>query len=61
MHLSTTYEKAAEVALIHTESPVILQVDAFRAQEDGISLKLATDYIVLAEKIPPDYLFVLED
>lgn len=61
VHLSTTYEKAAEVALIHTESPVILQVDAFRAQEDGISLKLATDFIVLAEKIPPDYLFVLED
>lgn len=61
VHLSTTYEKAAEVALIHTESPVILQVDAFKAQDDGISLKLATDYIVLADKIPPEYLYVLED
>ena len=61
VHLSTSYEKAAEVALIHTENPVIIQIDALRAQEDGISLKLATDYIVLAEKIPPEYLFVVED
>lgn len=61
IHLSTSYEKAAEVALIHTENPVIIQIDALRAQEEGISLKLATDYIVLAEKISPEYLFVVED
>lgn len=61
VHLSTSYEKAVEVALIHTESPVILQIDAFKAQGDGISLKLATDDIVLAEKIPSEYLFVVED
>jgi len=40
---------------------VIIQIDALRAQEEGISLKLATDYIVLAEKIFPEYLFVVED
>jgi putative RNA 2'-phosphotransferase len=61
VHLSTSYEKAVEVALIHTESPIILQIDALKAQEDGISLKLATSYIVLAENIPSDYLFVVED
>ncbi|MCQ1536764.1 RNA 2'-phosphotransferase [Methanosarcina sp. KYL-1] len=61
VHLSTSYEKAAEVALVHTESPVILQIDAQKARTDGLSLKLATDYIVLAEKIPPEYLFVVED
>jgi len=61
VHLSTSYEKAVEVALIHTESPIILQIDAFKAQEDGISLKLATNDIVLAEKIPSEYLFVIED
>ena len=61
VHLSTSYEKAVEVALIHTENPIILQIDAFKAQEDGISLKLATDDIVLAEKIPPEYLFVVDD
>ncbi len=61
VHLSTSYEKAVEVALIHTENPIILQIDAFKAQEDGISLKLATNDIVLAERIPPEYLFVIED
>ena len=61
VHLSTSYEKALEVALIHTENPIILQIDAFKAQEDGISLKLATDDIVLTEKIPPEYLFIIED
>lgn len=61
VHLSTSYEKAAEIALIHTESPVIIQIDAQEAQKDGISLKLATDCIVLAEKILPEYLFVIEN
>ena len=61
VHLSTSYEKAAGVAIIHTENPVIIQIDAKRAQEDGISLKVATEYIVLAEKIPPEYLFVIEN
>jgi putative RNA 2'-phosphotransferase len=61
VHLSTTYDKAEEVALIHTESPVILQIDAFKAQEDGISLKVATEHIVLADKIPPEYILVLEN
>jgi putative RNA 2'-phosphotransferase len=61
VHLSTSYEKAAGVAIIHTENPVIIQIDAKRAQEDGISLKVATEYIVLAEKIPPEYLFVVEN
>jgi putative RNA 2'-phosphotransferase len=61
VHLSTTYDKAEEVALIHTESPVILQVDAFKAQEDGISLKVATEHIVLADSIPPEYILALEN
>jgi putative RNA 2'-phosphotransferase len=61
IHLSTSYEKAKEVALIHTENPLIIQIDALKAHEDGISLKRATDYIALAEKIPPEYLFVVDD
>ncbi len=61
IHLSTSYEKAKEVALIHTENPLILQIDALKAHEDGISLQLATDYIALAEKIPPEYLFIVDD
>jgi len=59
VHLSTSLEKATEVALVHTESPVILQVDAREARKDGISFKVATDYIVLSERIPPEYLLIV--
>lgn len=61
VHLSTSYDKAEEVALIHTESPVILQIDVFKAQEDGISFKVATEHIVLTDKIPPEYILALEN
>lgn len=61
VHLSTSYEKAAEVALVHTENPVILQINAQKAKLSGISFKLATDYIVLTEKVPPEFLYAIEE
>lgn len=60
VHLSTTLQKAIEVALVHTDNPIILQVDAEQAQKAGISFMLANEHIVLAERIPPDYLTVIE-
>jgi putative RNA 2'-phosphotransferase len=61
IHLSTTAEKAREVAKIHTEDPVLLVVNAQLAQEEGVTMLSATENIVLADEIPPQYLRVMQD
>jgi putative RNA 2'-phosphotransferase len=60
VHLSTSYEKAVEAASIHTENPVIFQVDAFAAMDDSVKMMIANAYIVLSEEIPPEYLDIVE-
>ncbi len=61
VHLSTSVEKANEVASIHTEDPVLLVVNAEEARNDGVALLAATENIVLAEEIPAKYLKVMQD
>ncbi len=61
VHLSTSAEKAKEVAKIHTEDPVLLAINAEEAQKDGVTMLSATEHIVLSEEIPPQYLKVMED
>jgi putative RNA 2'-phosphotransferase len=56
VHLSTSVEKALEVAGIHTDNPVLIAVDAEKARQNSLRLLSATDDIVLAEEIPPTYL-----
>lgn len=59
VHLSTTHEKAVEVATIHTERPIIFVVDSQAAQRDGIKMMTANKNIVLSETIPPKYLRIM--
>ncbi len=61
VHLSTSVEKANEVAKIHTEDPVIFVINAKEAHDDGFVLLMATENIVLADEIPPQYLSPLKD
>lgn len=61
VHLSTTVEKATEVAKIHTEDPVLLVINAEEARNDGVSMLAATENIVLAEEIPAKYLKVMQE
>ena len=61
VHLSTTSEKANEVAKIHSDDPVIIVVNAEEARNDGIMMLVATDNIVLSEEIPPKYLSLKTD
>jgi len=56
VHLSKTYKKALEAASIHTDKPIILKIDAERAQLDGINIISATKDIALADKVPPEYI-----
>jgi putative RNA 2'-phosphotransferase len=59
VHLSTSVDKAREVAKIHTEDPVLLVVNAQEAQDDGVAILSATENIVLADEIPPRYLSLI--
>ncbi len=61
VHLSTSVEKALEVAKIHTEDPVLLAINAEEAQNDGVTMLSATEHIVLSEEIPAKYLMVMQD
>lgn len=56
VHLSTTIEKSEEVARLRTDEPIILEIDARKAREDGIRLIKVNENIVLAKEIPPQYI-----
>lgn len=56
VHLSTTIEKSEEVARLRTDEPIILEIDAKKAKEDGIRIVKANDFIALAKEIPPKYI-----
>ncbi len=60
VHLSTSVEKAQEVASIHTEDPVLLVINAEDAQKNGVTILSATENIVLAEEIPGQYLRLMQ-
>jgi putative RNA 2'-phosphotransferase len=56
VHLSTTIEKSEEVARLRTDEPMILEIDAKRAREEGIRIIKVNSFIALAEEIPPAYI-----
>jgi len=56
LHLSTTLEKAIEVAMIHTENPSIFKIDVAAAIDDGLNVMIANDDILLVDEIPADYI-----
>ncbi len=56
VHLSTTFEKSLEVAFLRSEKPIIIEIDAKRAREDGIRIIKANDFIALAKEIPAKYI-----
>ncbi|MCL2863048.1 MAG: RNA 2'-phosphotransferase [Methanimicrococcus sp.] len=56
LHLSTTLEKAIEVAMIHTENPSIFKIDVAAAIDDGLNIMIANDDILLTDEIPAEYI-----
>ncbi|MEM0350613.1 MAG: RNA 2'-phosphotransferase [Archaeoglobaceae archaeon] len=56
VHLSTTFEKSVEVAILRGGRPIILEIDAKKAREDGIKIIKANDHIALAKEIPAKYI-----
>ncbi len=60
VHLSTTREIAREVGKRRTPNPVVLVIDAEKAQRDGIKFYKATDRVYLSKRIPSRYIKKLE-
>lgn len=56
VHLSGTYESAVEAGAVRTDNPVILEVDAEKALEEGETIMKAGKEVYIAKEIPPDYL-----
>lgn len=55
VHLSKSIEEAVKVACIRTERPVIIQVDARKAQQSGIHIQDAGP-VCLAHQVPPEFI-----
>ena len=55
VHLSKSIEEAVKVACIRTEHPVIISVNARKAQENGIKI-LDAGPVCLAPHVPPKFI-----
>lgn len=55
VHLSDTLDSAVEAGQVRTANPVILEVDAEKAREDGIVIKKAGKVVYITDEVPPDY------
>ncbi|MCS3923926.1 RNA 2'-phosphotransferase [Methanosalsum natronophilum] len=61
VHLSTSYDKANQVAQIHTENPIILGIDCNKARNDGITVMGVNKDIALMEKVPTKYIYMANE
>jgi putative RNA 2'-phosphotransferase len=59
VHLSTTPNKAWEVAGYRTGNPRVIQVDAAPARVAGVKMMTVNDDIVISEMIPAPFLCIL--
>ena len=60
VHLSKAVVDAVNAGRVRTESPIILEVDAKQAAEDGIVIQKAGKTVYLTNDVPPHYLKRLE-
>lgn len=56
VHLSTSIEKSLEVASLRTKKPIVFEIDAKKAREEGIRILKANESIALAKEIPAKYI-----
>lgn len=58
VHLSTSRQRANEAASVHTDNPVVLQVNALDASEEGIDFICANEDIALTDYVPPEFISI---
>jgi putative RNA 2'-phosphotransferase len=60
VHLSKTVGDAVNAGRVRTEAPIILEVDAKAAADDGIVIQKAGKTVYLTNDVPPQYLKRIE-
>jgi putative RNA 2'-phosphotransferase len=60
VHLSPDIETAFKVGRRKDHDPVILKIDAARANEGGVVFYVGNDITWLADRVPPQYITVLK-
>ena len=55
VHLSNDIETALQVGKRHDDKPIILEIDAKRAWDEGVKFYLGNDKVWLADSIPSKY------
>lgn len=60
VHLSTTIQMAKEVGARHNTHPVILQIDAKAATQDGIQFYIGNDQVWLCDSLPAKYFEIIK-
>ena len=56
VHLSKTYENAAEAGRVRTPSPIILEIDAARAIASGVVIQKAGKTVYLVDSVLPEFI-----
>ena len=56
VHLSKTYNDALNAGKVRTPEPIILEIDAKKAQAAGIVIQKAGKTVYLAESVPPEFI-----
>jgi len=60
VHLSSSVEDARSVGKRRASSPVILEVDADEATDEGIRIGRASDRVYVTDEVPPRFISKLE-
>ena len=56
VHLSSDYETAFEVGKRHDHKTIILEINAKKAWDEGVSFYLGNDKVWLADNVPSMYI-----
>lgn len=56
VHLSGTFPSAMEAGRVRVDDPVILEVNAEKAREDGLKIAKAAKTVYTTKEVPPEYL-----
>lgn len=55
VHLSGTYESAVTAGEHRVDEPIILEIDAAKAQETGITIRKAGTTVYVTDEVPPRF------
>ena len=56
VHLSALKEDAIEVGKRHTPEPVLLEIEADKAVDSGVTFQKASDKVYVTEFVPPEFI-----